>query len=163
MLDDIAGINVEPDPLLDELDHWLKHREVVKLRSAGLTVREISEQMGAPQRTVYRWIAEAANAIRRENRSFTQEMFLAHVYRLERLYQIVQQRIDEAGFSRDAVRAAIDILDRQSKLLDLDRSKSYRGRNDWMDDAKDEELIAEARRLGLHVPEKFDVPPEKAS
>lgn len=152
------------EPLTADLDHWLKHREVIRRRSAGQNVAEIAAEMGEPERTVYRWIAEATQAVRAENRSFVQEMFLISFHRLERLYEIIEKRLakmatDDALFSRDVFRAAIDVIDRQSKLLGLDRNKvGSKGRDEFLDGASDADLVAEADRLGIRLPEKFRGP-----
>lgn len=150
-LKDVTG-----DPLVDELDHWLKHKEVIRRRAAGMGVEQIAVEMGVERRTIYRWIAEAANAIRSENKSFTQEQFLINYHRLERLYELIEQKLVEVGFQRDVFRAAIDILDRQSRMLGLDRGGPSRGQ--WLETASNDDLVAEARRLGIKIPDNFQVP-----
>lgn len=136
------------------LDHEIKLKLVIRLRSEGKSSYQIGELLGVPDRTVRNWLNEATTMVRATNREFINEMFAIHQHRLEALYQEVVKKLAE-HFSTDLVKTAILLLDRQSKLLGLD-SQRTRLNNDWLEQATDDELIAEAKRLGVPIPQSFE-------
>jgi hypothetical protein len=130
---------------------------VIRLRAEGKSTIQIGEKLGVPDRTVRNWLAEASAELRAENRAFAAEMFTIHQQRCEDLYARVRKKLKNQ-FSIDLVKVALLILDRQSRLLGLDRAG--RGNtpmsNDWLENATTQELIDRAKELGVPVPEKFD-------
>jgi hypothetical protein len=148
----------QADPVR-HLDHEIRLKLVIRLRSEGKSSYEIGQTLGVPDRTVRNWLSEASQQVRAENRQFTSEMFTIHQHRCESLYAMVRKRLeDPISFTTDLVKVALAILDRQSRLLGLDRTKNA-GRtnsNDWLENASTEELVQAARDAGIPVPESFN-------
>lgn len=133
---------------------------VISLRAAGVPAKEIADSLGLSVPRVYQYLAEATTAARERNVDLVEEMFLLHQERLERLFRLAQAHIDKCEtFDDRAFRVAILILERQARLLGLDKTPEKPGGKsggyDWLENSTKEELIAEAERRGLRVPEKF--------
>jgi hypothetical protein len=137
--------------------------QIVSLRASGKSATDIAEAIGCDVRTVYRSIKDEAEKVRAGTAELVSSMFMLHQERLERLWAKAQERIDaleDTASSADfchAVRAAIMILERQARLLGLDREKAG-GRGaaaDWLDTASEAELRVTAERYGLRIPEKL--------
>lgn len=146
-----------------EYDFVARNARIVKLRTEGKTPHETATLVGCDVRTVYRVIKDEADRCRAATGDLVDEMFMLHQERLERMWAAAQKRLDElsplapAADWCAAVRAAIMIMERQSRLLGLDRERNLGGANkaDWLDGASEEELRATASRYGLHVPERL--------
>lgn len=121
----------------------------------------MARELGVSIPTVARIVKELADEARRRNRERVEEAMMAQDVRLERLYRYCIDRIEKAeGFDRDAIRLAILVCERQAKLLGLDKVKAPGGPQgrDWMTDMPDSELIREAKRLNIKIPERFLAP-----
>lgn len=125
--------------------------------AAGKSQATMARETGTSVPTVARIVKELADEARRRNRERVEEAMMAQDVRLERLYKYCIDRIETAlGFDRDAIRLAILVCERQAKLLGLDRVKTGgpQGR-DWLTSMPDSELIREAERLNIKIPQRF--------
>lgn len=139
--------------------------KVMSLRMKGKTREEIAKELDLSVRSVDQAINTTITELRDAAPLIVEEMFSVHQLRLEALYQIVQKKIDEMlDFDERLFKVALSILERQSKLLGLDRDKvktktsradRYHETTDWLEDATPSELIHEAESYGITVPEKF--------
>lgn len=149
----------ENDPA-NKLDRELMIKRVIALRSEGKSTDQIATVLDMPARTVRNWLSEATAEIKADNRDFLAEKFAIHNHRCEWLYQRVMKELKER-FSTDLIKTLLLILDRQARLLGLDKSgQARKDINAWIESATDEQLIAEAKKYNIPIPEKFDA--EKA-
>ena len=143
------------------IDHHQEKADILRMRSGGLSMVEIAEQTGLSLATVMRRLKEIADDTRDRHVEIADEMFAVHQARLEALYRKINERIAQLEVFDDRVfRAAVMVLERQAKLLGLDREKRDTGRagqNDWIESATADEVVRRAKELGINVPEKFDV------
>lgn len=136
-------------------------------RAEGKPIEKIADEIGISRTHAFRLMQGAIADARVENSLRVQQRAYEHDLRCELLYSLAIEhaiRVSKAGdFSPDAVRLALSVLERQAKLWGLDR-KTEKGKNgmaDWSDKASLDDLIREAKRLGVTVPEKFSVGEEK--
>jgi transposase-like protein len=151
------------DPVKN-LDYWVVCDQIVEKRSRGVSVAEIAVELGMTTPTIHRFMAKAAERARDSVRQRVEEAFLLSDVRLENLYRVIQDRIDtmvaDGVFDDKVIRAAVLVLERQSKLLDLDRAKrgsagaaSRAGMNEWVETASFEELYKVATETyGITLP-----------
>lgn len=152
-----------------ELDIATRMNNIVGRRARGQSPEEIAADLGLSVVYVCQMIREAAVHQRGAAESLVSEMFMLHHIRLEALYKVVQARIDvmvaSNFFDARVIRSAIEILERQSKLLDLDRAKRGTegaagncGTLAWMDKMTNEELVKTAReQYGIVLPPTFNL------
>jgi hypothetical protein len=134
---------------------------VLRMRAKGVPYSEIAEQTGMDVRSVRRLVQDEVQRVRAELAEDVAEMFVLHNERLEALYRITRTHIDNmAVFDDRPIKVALLILERQSRLLGLDKdAKPGRGNTyDWLENATPTDLIAEAERRGIRIPEKFKLP-----
>lgn len=143
------------------LAYVARRDRVIKARALGKTSQEIADEEGIHPSSVDTLVREAAAEVRAKTNDFVEERFAMHDARYEYLYKIVQKKLDDASLAdlhafAGLVRAAISVLERQSKLWGLDRAKpdGGKGRN-WLDDASPAQLVKMAGEMGLTLPDKF--------
>lgn len=142
-----------------QLDHALVRSKVVELRTQGYRAPEIANHLGLDQTTVNRHIKAAVEEFHKDITDVIRERTQTHDDRCEDLYSRIHAEIrHDPEFDPDKYRLAIAILERQSKLLGLDKAKvpgDNKNRQDWLAEATPAELEAEALRMGIPVPQKF--------
>lgn len=150
-----------------DLTAWTRANQVIDRRARGESAEEIAHDLNVDVAVVYRTIRTVADQTRVSVLDKAAELFMVHERRLEQLYRVCQRKLDlmvDTGlFDANVIRCALLILERQSRLFDLDRAKrgtagaaSPGGRNDWIDKATDAELVRVAReQYGITIPERF--------
>ena len=149
---------------------WAERRDrIVELRAKGMLPREIGPTVGMTENAVYQVLREAAEEVRDRMQERIEQRFMEHDARYEYMYRQVQDKLS-AAVSPDGValmtlseyagllRAAVAILERQAKLLGLDRNPGGAGgqrKGDWLDSATPKQLIDLAAKYGLDTPGKF--------
>jgi hypothetical protein len=145
----------------DNFEYWAMRQDVMERRARGESHESIAKDLGVQVRAVHRWIKEVVDEVRLRSVDYAEEMFVIHSNRLESLYQRVQKYIDEMVlFDEKMFRIAVLVLERQSKLLGLDKAGKPVGADayEWLKNATPDQLIQHAKDMGLRVPEKFSVP-----
>lgn len=146
------------EELLDDAE---KTREVFDLRRDGLDAVEIAVRLGCGVQHVHRIMRTAVDRMRADEQTLIRERFFTHDARLEWLYKRLVEQINASPcFDEKLVRAAVTVLDRQARLLGLDRAKIQQVPESqaWLDKATPEELVRMAEERGLKLPEKFRLP-----
>lgn len=91
--------------------------EALRMRMAGKEAPEIAQRMGVNKTTVYQYIKDGIEATIRE----PAEAFVAlHIMRLEKMFGGVFA--DAVSGDVKAVAAALKIMEREARLLGLDRA-----------------------------------------
>lgn len=137
-------------------------------RREGKLYTEIGVLLGEPAVNVRRALAALRVATTNEALDVADEYFNLHIERLEALWATVSSTINALlGFDDRVFKVALAVLERQAKLLGLDRGSG--GRNptprpsrdkDWLSEATPSELIAEIESYGLEVPKRFKENPD---
>lgn len=135
---------------------------VLKMRHDGKVLREIATELGVSYTSVKSAVATYRVQMSAEMLEVADEYFQLHVDRLEGLWARVQKELTALPqFDEKVFKVAIQILERQAKLLGLDRGNRAAGvprtggQKDWLAEATPSELIAEIESYGLQVPERF--------
>lgn len=138
----------------------------------------MSQKYGISVRQVSRILRAGAEQVRADTAGIVAEQFHLQLARLERLYSIVEMEIQAyeeymiavrearaAGtnitpvkFDERPFRVAVLIMDRQAKLLGLDRGgigPSDRSPTRWLDEAPIEEVVSYAKQLKMNLPTEF--------
>lgn len=146
------------------------HTRIIELRAQGVSVPKIVEQLAKDDtplayNTVYQIVREYANAVRDEALQRGEERFAEHDARYEYLYGQIQRRLARAAENDEyddgkfaaLVRAAVAVLDRQARLLGIDKVKTPNSpaQHDWLDRATPGQLVELAQKFELKLPEKF--------
>lgn len=135
------------------------------LRRVGFSRQEIATAMGLDISTVERLLSKVLKELQVANASRAEEAYQLQDMRLEELYRRVHELIVKAeGFDDRLFKTAITILERQAKLLGLDKTtrsspvKLAARDQKWMDEATPSELVAEVESYGIEVPARFKLP-----
>ena len=98
-----------------------------------------------------------AEATRARSKQIADEAFMIHNERLEWLWsEKIQPLLDAmVEFDRDLVTCAIKVMERHSKLLGTDRGAVKT--DEWFETRSDDEIKGVARRLGITIPEEYEV------
>lgn len=159
-------------PVTSDLEIAQQTEQVLAWIAEGLPHSEIAVKLGVKVAVVATRIREVIAQAREHAREHVQKRFTQHDERCEYLYKVCLKRInsmhlrqnvaDEWGFDDKAVRAAICVLDRQAKLLGLDRGGHVGGPNfnSWLDNQSGVELEKLAAQYGIDLPKKFSCEPE---
>lgn len=150
-------------------------QKVLDLLAEGKTHVEIAKLLGLSVRQVATRVREVVAEARENARDHVNLRFTQHDERLEYLYKMCLKRInamnlrqnadDEWGFDDKAVRAAVAVLDRQARLLGLDRTVNTGGQNfnSWLDNQSGADLERLAVQYGIDLPKKFETTPGSTS
>lgn len=153
----------------DELAHWTRVNNIVGLRTRGMTNTEIAALLGVGETWVEEAVKWAADNTRAAVEDRCRVKFELHDRRLENLYRVLddqmQKMILNGTFRPEVVKTMIMLLDRQSKMWDIDRKKrgtegaaGSGGMNDeWLNNASYNELAAKVREYGYDVPDPFSL------
>lgn len=139
------------------------------MRQDGINLPDIAVALGIPASVIQAGLRAMSVLRSKEGLEQAEEFFQLHLDRLEKLWANVQDRINKLEAFDDRVfKLAIQILERQSRLLGLDRGTSGGGRvnnpgkkkeADWLEEATPMELVTEIESYGLEVPARFkDLP-----
>lgn len=143
---------------------------VIELRAQGLSVPKIAKQIAQEGfdlscQTCYQIVREYAETVRENAVGWGEERFAEADARLEYLYAQIQERLAAAALNplcddgkfAGLVRAAVAVLDRQARLLGLDRTKALggTGQHDWLDKTTPAQLAALAEKFDLKLPKQF--------
>ena len=149
----------EPEKAFDNV---IRLDTMIKLRSQGMSVTEIATQTGNSPYYVHQMLREFARYVRDNTVELAEQRIAEQDARCEYLYRQVQKKLDEASlldikYYSQLVAAAIKILDRQARLLGLDRTRTAGGANqmEWLDKATPKELEDIAKDYGLKLPRSF--------
>lgn len=150
-----ARIFAEPDEALDAAER------IVQLRAEGRPTSEIAktvlgEDTQATRRHVFRVIEKSVKAAYDKMTDRIREAFVINDTRLEMLYSRVHAHAMSLTHFDDRVfRVLLMILERQSKLLGLDKGGDQRGSRTGRfleADAKPTEICLAIERMGVKVP-----------
>lgn len=154
-------------PTFADPDRQLEHHEQVlallEKRAQGKSTKQAAIDLGISQQHAGALVREAIEQVKRDQADLITQRRLEHDAKLEYLYNVclahVQALVAANAFDDKAIRCAVSILERQSRLwgLDLSGTKTSEGRADWLDTASSSAVLAEAERYGLKVPEPFRV------
>lgn len=137
----------------------LKRLEAIKLRASGLQYQEIAEELGVSKAEAHRRVMAALEIVRDE---FKEAAALALPLELARLDEL-QAAIYPAALEGDtgAMDRVLAIMTRRQKLLGMEPKEEKAGVtvNLTVGRMTDGELVAEARRLGLPVPNELTALP----
>lgn len=157
-----------PKPLFDP--YIPLHARVIDLRSQGLSVPKIVKRLakeGTPlvAVTVYQLINEYAQSVRESILELGTNRFAEADARLEYLYRQVVRRLRKAAVAPECddakyaalIRAALAVLERQARLLGLDKTKERggTGNSDWLEGKTPAQLVQLAGQWGIQLPERF--------
>lgn len=107
----------------------VRHDRALNLRMAGLTYRQIADQLGyASSASAHEAVQRALDRQRGSNDELREEYRMLHLERLERMFSQVfpytlRRRDDAGGWlapDEKMVAMAVRLLERQARLLDLD-------------------------------------------
>ena len=137
--------------------------QIVKMRAQGIPSQRIADELNIDVQLVYKALREAAEEVRDGMLELVQQRIMEHDTRYEYMYRQVQEKIEQAdGLDlkefANLIRAAVAILERQARLLGLDKAviTGVRAEKDWLESATPKELIDIAKRFDLVIPEKFE-------
>lgn len=142
-----------------------RRAEILRLRVVGYNAKEIGDRLdstfGGPltRRQVDRVLRDIAEEQRAENEELCAQLRTEQNERLEWLYAVCAKRIAEAPDEK-MIRAAVLVLDRQSKLHGLDaRGPTAAGSTsrdeEWIKKAPIDQVIKLGEQMGLTMPGKF--------
>lgn len=142
---------------------------VLKMLARGETNVKIGEALGITTKQAAARVKEVVEQAREDSRAHVLKRFTQHDERCEYLYKVCLKRINkmnlkhqdgEWDFDDKAIRAAVAVLDRQARLLGLDKSVNTGGQNfnAWLDNQSGADLERLARQYGIDLPEKFSTP-----
>jgi hypothetical protein len=114
------------------------------LRRQGKTYDQIGRAMGVSRQRAYQLVKAAFDRLNKELSETTEEVRSLMGERLERLLRAVWLQATKGDLK--AVATALSVFDRQSRLFGLDAPTKSTVRVESM---SDEEVLAEARRLGI--------------
>jgi hypothetical protein len=133
----------------------------VESRCKGENPAVTAARLGITGRQAYRILRAAAERTRDHMVEILEARLAEHDAKCEWLYDVcarkIQTLVDKNEFDANVIRAAIAVLERQAKLLGLDKTKLKQGPGnaDWMDTADDAALVRAADRMGIKLPESF--------
>ncbi len=137
----------------------LLESEILRLRMEGETSIDVARMLDLPHSYVLASLARLTSKAREETQGFAEELFMLANLRLERLWKYTKSHLDIAeSFNDRLVRAAVSILERQSRLNGLDKGGKSAGASadDWVDQAMPKELASYMEQrgypLGVEVP-----------
>lgn len=145
-------------------------QQVLDWLAEGKTNIEIAGILNLPVKVVATRVREVVAEARADARAHVQKRFTQHDERLEFLYKCCLKRINamnlrqnanpnnEWGFDEKAVRAAVCVLERQARLLGIDKNVSVGGPNfnGWLDNQSGADLERLALSYGIDLPKPFD-------
>lgn len=163
------------------LETSLRDRAIVEDSIRGLRILALAEKYRLSGRQVSRILKDAALAARDRTQEIVAETFFKQVERLEKMFERVEMEMQAYEDYMRAVRAAqggnpgvnvipvkfddrpfrvaVMIMDRQAKLLGMDRGAGHdprRGPADWLDGAPIEQVVDYAKQLKMKIPSEFE-------
>jgi hypothetical protein len=136
---------------------------VLRMLAQGQNNVQIAEALGITARQAAARIKEVVDQAREDAAAHVKLRFTQHDERCEYLYRCCLKRINSANlkhsgeFDDKAIRAAVAVLDRQARLLGLDRTANTGGQNFnvWLDNQSGADLERLARQYGIEIPRPF--------
>lgn len=150
-------------PLTSEDQREAQTVLVLNMLAQGKNNVQIGEALGITARQAAARIKEVVDQAREDAQAHVKLRFTQHDQRCEYLYKMCLKRINSAhlkhsgGFDDRAIRAAVAVLDRQARLLGLDKSANTGGQNFnvWLDNQSGADLERLARQYGIDLPQPF--------
>lgn len=121
----------------------------LKLRLQGLDFESIAQELGCERSTACGYVKQALEELAEEGHENVVEIRRLELARLDSMLHALQPAI-KAGDTK-SIDSALKIQDRRAKLLGLDKEKAA-PTNVTVLNLSVEELVSEARRLGVPVP-----------
>ena len=134
-----------------------RRTKVVQLRLAGRTLADIGRELGCSPQRVHAILTQEMQSAQGLRAETAEELLQLELHRLDTLQAAVWDKALAGDLK--AVETALRVIDRRVRLRGLDaptRSQITVGR--YVDGLSDAELIEQARRLGIPIPE-LDLPP----
>jgi len=147
-----------------DLGEYLDLERMLRLYAMGYGSTAIARELAVSHETVQKAIRKAAEEARERNAELVEERFLQQDQGLLRLYRHCMDRIETAAaageYDKEAVKGIIMVMDRQAKLLGMDKAKATGAKNlyGWLDTASETELNEAAERYGIALPKPFGAP-----
>lgn len=141
---------------------WAERLEyVLRQRARGVPVSQIAKELGLNPRHIFTYLQQAAEDTRTRIQELCDQRFSEHDSRYEYIYRSLVVKLESVTDPKDfaaIARAAVTVLERQSRLLGLDRDKPSGGgnRSDWLDSATPSEILSIAKNYGIAVPEHVE-------
>lgn len=124
---------------------------ILQLKKAGWTMRQMSLALKLPQKQIKKILFASLRRIGRQLAEHSEELFSLEMERLEEMHRALYSRA-MTGDVR-AMDQLVRIADRRAKLLGLDAPLKIQQQTDITIQAlSDQELLDQARSLGLHLP-----------
>lgn len=142
--------------------HAAEHEDrILQHLALGKSVGEISLALNIDAQTIRSVINNATNRVREHSHDLAAEAFMLQVVLLRRWLAILHTHIEDAAsdkrFDDRPFRVAVQVCDRQAKLLGFDKDKrNADDRNDWIKNAPIEQVLIYARQMKYELPTKFD-------
>ena len=121
------------------------------LRRKGKTYQEIGDTLGISQQRAHAIVKEEMKQLDAELREKREEVRSMELDRLDLLQSGVWEKAVEGDTK--AIESVLKIMEKRSKLLDLDAPKKVLG---LFGEVTEQETIAKARMLGLTIPEVLE-------
>lgn len=121
----------------------------LKLRRQGLDFESIAKKLGCERSTACGYVKQALAELAEQDLENAAEVRSLELLRLDQMLNALQPAIDQGDTK--SIDTALKIQDRRAKLLGLDKEKAA-PTNVTVLNLSVEELVSEARRLGVPVP-----------
>lgn len=137
-------------PLPPEIYSHQMKMECFELRKAGWSLRQIANKMGVKTDTVHKWITRA---IEKESKESVLELIALESARYDEILKSYWElAVKHKNFK--AGELILKLFERKAKLLGLDApEKQVRVQIGSLDEMSQEELLVEAKKLGLPIPQ----------
>lgn len=132
-------------------------REILDMYARGHAMYTIAYELDLDPETVTAAIRKATEQIKEKNREHIEQRFLQQDLVLQRIIQRVLEALEEKINDRLLI-GLVRLLDRQARLLGLDRTPSSGSQGamyQWLNNASTDELIKVAESFGVKIPRKI--------
>jgi transcriptional regulator/post-segregation antitoxin (ccd killing protein) len=126
-----------------------KSSKAVELRRQGKNYKEIGQALGVTEQKAWQIVKKEMQRLLKFRTEAADALVRLELDRLDMLLAVVWPKAEKGDTK--AVDSALKIAERRSKLLGLDAPTKVKGELTFKT-YTDDELMAEARRLGLEVP-----------
>lgn len=129
-------------------------KKILGLRLKGYTCEEIAAEVGdiTPAR-IHQILTGELAKWNSERREMAAELTALELLRLDDLYRRAHDKLEQTGGDWKYNEQCLRIMERRARLVGLDAPIKTELKVGNLDEATDEELIAEAKRLGLPIPQ----------